>query len=96
MTGSFEPTKLTQVTAALSLLLPSTATVNIVGGAMEVCEVSDDVMDDVSEDVREGERSERRQGEKEMAEEGIWRERTQRVKSWSRDLQPIRSFKSVT
>ena len=74
ITGSTEPTKLTQVTAALSLCVPSTATVNMAGGAGQ-CDVEVEVREEVREEVRR-ERvwsGERRHGEKETAEEGIWR-----------------------
>ena len=49
--GSREPTKLTQVTASLSLAVPSTAMVNM-GGGEEVWVVEEE-RDEVREEVRE-------------------------------------------
>ena len=68
MTGSIEPTKLTHVTAELSDTEPSTAMVNMGGGVV----VEDEVREEVKERVRESE-DDRRHGENEIIEEGIYR-----------------------
>ena len=71
MTGSTEPTKLTQVTADLSDMAPSTAMVNMGGGEVVEDEAREVVSEEVKERVSESEYG-RRHGENEIIEEGIY------------------------